>query len=360
MLHDFILANRAEIIRRCRGKVAARSIPPPSVAEIEHGVPVFLDQLCDALPQDGPHTDIARTALLHGQDLLAQGLTVSQVVHDYGDVCQSITELAMEHGAPIGVDDFRKLNKCLDDAIASAVTAHGREPDLGTSGAVPSPDSERLGFLAHELRNLIGIAMAAFEVIDRGSVGTSGSTGTVLRRSLTGMRDLIARSLTEVRLAQGIHHSEPVVVAELIDELVPSARLQATTHGVTLTVSPGDRHLTLQGDRAVLSAVLMNLLQNACKFTKPGTAVRMQTFSRADRIIIEVEDECGGLSATDLDHLFRPYDQRRANRSGLGLGLSFCRWGVEANGGRISARTVPGVGCVFIVDLPATVAERVA
>lgn len=217
-----------------------------------------------------------------------------------------------------------------------------------------SQGHERLGFLAHELRNLIGIAMVAFEVIDRGSVGTSGSTGAVLRRSLTGMRELIARSLAEVRLAQGIHHCVPLVLADLIDELAPSAQFEAMTHGVALTLTPVDRGLTIEGDRAVLSAVLMNLLQNACKFTKAGTGVRMRAFSRADRVIIEVEDECGGLSATDLDHLFRPYDQRSANRTGLGLGLAFSRWGVEANGGRISARTVSGVGCVFTVDLPAT------
>ena len=60
----------------------------------------------------------------HGRELRLQGFTVSQVVHDYGDVCQSITDLAMERDAPISVDDFRTLNRCLDDAIASAVTEY--------------------------------------------------------------------------------------------------------------------------------------------------------------------------------------------------------------------------------------------
>ena len=49
MLHEFIAVNREEIIRRCRAKVATRSVPPPTEAEIDHGVPVFLDQLVDAL-----------------------------------------------------------------------------------------------------------------------------------------------------------------------------------------------------------------------------------------------------------------------------------------------------------------------
>ena len=93
MLHEFVVLYRAEIIRRCRSKVASRSIPLPTRAEIDHGVPLFLDQLVDAL-RSGTKSSAAinRTATLHGHDLMMQGFTISQVVHDYGDVCQSITD----------------------------------------------------------------------------------------------------------------------------------------------------------------------------------------------------------------------------------------------------------------------------
>ena len=97
MLHEFIAVNRDEIIRRCRAKVATRSVPPPTEAEIDHGVPLFLDQLVDALRLGLTSSpEIGQSAILHGHDLLLQGFTVSQVVHDYGDVCQAITELAVE------------------------------------------------------------------------------------------------------------------------------------------------------------------------------------------------------------------------------------------------------------------------
>jgi hypothetical protein len=103
MLHEFIAMNREEIIRRCREKVAMRSVPPPTEAEIDHGVPVFLDQLTDALRLGLPSTpDIGRSAIQHGHDLLLQGFTVSQVVHDYGDVCQAVTDLAVEVNAECG------------------------------------------------------------------------------------------------------------------------------------------------------------------------------------------------------------------------------------------------------------------
>jgi hypothetical protein len=112
MLHEFIAENREEIIKRCRAKVAMRSIPPPTETEIDHGVPVFLDQLVGALRLGlTSNTEIGRSAVQHGHDLLLQGFTVSQVVHDYGDVCQAVTELAVELNAPISTEDFRVLNR---------------------------------------------------------------------------------------------------------------------------------------------------------------------------------------------------------------------------------------------------------
>src|SRR5687768_17004641 len=111
MLHDFITVNREDIIARCRAKVASRSIPPPSEAEINHGVPLFLEQLVDALRSGTSDVEIDRSAGQHGHDLLLQGFTVAQVVHDYGDVCQTITDLAVETDAPISADDFRTLNR---------------------------------------------------------------------------------------------------------------------------------------------------------------------------------------------------------------------------------------------------------
>jgi hypothetical protein len=128
VLHEFIAVNRDEIIQRCRAKVATRLIPPPTEVEIDHGVPVFLEQLRNALRLgETTSPEISKSAIRHGHDLLRQGFTVSQVVHDYGDVCQAITELAVETNAPISTNDFRTLNRCLDDAIAGAVTQYGRE-----------------------------------------------------------------------------------------------------------------------------------------------------------------------------------------------------------------------------------------
>ncbi len=367
MLHEFIAQNRDELIRRCRAKVAVRSFPPPTAAEIDHGVPVFLEQLATALhPDFVASPDINDSAVRHGHELLVQGFTVSEVVHDYGDVCQSITELAVETNAAISTDDFRMLNRCLDDAIAVAVTEYGRERDDTTRergrsrlDAEVARGTERLGFLAHELRNLVNTAILAFEVLKTGNVGVAGSTGAVLNRSLLSLRALVGRSLAEIRLTQGVQHKERIRVCEFIDDLVPAAKIEAQSRGVMVAVMPMDNRVMIEADRQVLAAVVSNLLQNAFKFTRPGSTVILRVGASAERVLIEVEDECGGLVGGNLNELFRPFEQRSADRTGLGLGLAFGRWGAEANNGRLYARNLPDKGCVFTIDLPRIAAPAI-
>ena len=187
-LYEFIDAHRDELIGRCRAKVAQRSTPPPTDAEIDHGVPQFLNQLCEELRHGRSKThEIGQSAAQHGHDLLLQGFTVGQVVHGYGDVCQSVTDLAVEMDAPISTDDFRTLNRCLDDAIAGAVTEYAGEQEVTRDGQ------------SQELRNLTNTAITAFEVLHTGRVGVGGTTATLVHRSLMAIRAaLVERPLAEI------------------------------------------------------------------------------------------------------------------------------------------------------------------
>jgi signal transduction histidine kinase len=353
MLYEFIILNREDIITRCRAKVAARSIPPPSEAEIDHGVPLFLDQLVEMLRSGDGTVEMDKSAGQHGHDLLLKGFTISQVVHDYGDVCQTITALAVETRAPISTEDFRTLNRCLDEAIASAVTMYERESQKSHTARATDRDNERMGFLIHELRNLVGTAVVAFEVLKTGNVGVSGSTGAVLNRSLMALRDLIGRSLDEVRLTKAAKNRKRLLLPQFIAEIAAGAMLEAEIRGLKFVVSPVQEDLAVQADRLVLAAVIGNLVQNAFKFTRVHGSVTMDVRASADRVLIEVHDECGGLPGeSEGAEIFPSFEQRGADRSGLGIGLAFSRWGAEANGGRLYARNLPGTGCVFTVDLP--------
>ena len=253
------------------------------------------------------------------------------------------------------------LNQCLDEAIASAVTMYARESEQSRVDAADR-GSERMGFLVHELRNLVNTAIVAFEVLKKGSVGIAGNTGAVLNRSLTGLRDLIARSLDEVRVTSGVKNITRILVAEFIDEVAAAATLAAHARGgITLIVRPAQEGLAIEADQQILAAVVGNLLQNAFKFTRPNSTVTLTVCGSADRVLIEVQDECGGLpGAKDGKELFPSFEQQGADRTGLGIGLAFSRWGAEANGGRLYARNLPDRGCVFTVDLPRSPVPAVA
>jgi signal transduction histidine kinase len=199
---------------------------------------------------------------------------------------------------------------------------------------------------------LMNTAIMSFEVLKTGNVGVAGSTGTVLYRSLMASRALITRSLAEARLTQAVRNREQFLVSGFIDEIASAATLEANARGITLTVMPVEDGVAIEADRQVLAAVIGNLLQNAFKFTRPRTTVTLTVGASAERVLIDVHDECGGLPSRNVSELFRPFEQRGADRTGLGLGLAFSRWGVEANDGRIYARNLPGRGCVFTVDLP--------
>ena len=211
MLHEFITANRADIIARCTEKSLSRLVIARSNVPIDHGVPMFLDQLIDELRQDTPTRNkaINQTAIQHGHDLLTKGFTVSQVVHDYGDVCQSITELAVEHNAPISTDDFRRLNRCLDDAIAGAVTEYGRERDRAIDLHADTQD-QRLVDITQSLRTAINAATVALGVVKTGSVGIAGSTGSVLDMSLNAAHTLVDNLLDEFSAKR--RATEPTIV----------------------------------------------------------------------------------------------------------------------------------------------------
>ena len=373
MLHDFLTANRQELIDRCREKVSMRSAPSPDLVELEHGIPLFLDQLTKTLrleetlnaaasvkvsgsPYGGPDSsgsEIGVSAGQHGNDLLEKGFTIGQVVHDYGDLCQAVTELAAERQAPINVDEFRTLNRCLDNAIADAVTAYADGHDVVVADQERQTMNERFGFLALEMRNLLHGIVLSLDVIKRGSVGFAGATAAILDRNLSAMRNLVDRSFTEVRLGAGLPLLRGrIAVDEFIRDFEVDAAIEAKSKSIRFTVVPVEKGLALDADRQMLTSAVSNLLQNAFEFTPANGHVSLTARASHDRVLIDIEDECGGLPPAKAAELFKPFHQRAADRTGLGPGLALSYRSVDAIGGRMQVRDIPGTGCVFTIDLP--------
>ena len=372
MLSDFLHAERLELIGRCSSKASRRpnagtGTEPP----LQHGVAEFLDQLIatlrmEATPANGDsdrlsglsgawrpiRSALGEAAALHGRELFLRGYSVEAVVHDYGDLCQAVTELADERQVAIAVAEFHTLNRCLDNAIAEAVKEYAYGLKVVGENATLAMN-ERNGSFAHELRNHLSTATLAFSLVREGRVTPGGATGAIVDRSLSALGDLIERGIAATRTAvAGVARNNPISLSRFMADEYASALLQAEARGCQLSATEVDPTLAVDVDAVLLSGALSNLLGNAFKFTCHGTTVRLDAYATGDRILISVADQCGGIAEEAVASLFQPFVQRDADRTGLGLGLSICRKYVEACGGTLTCRNMPGEGCVFTIDLP--------
>ncbi len=368
MLHEFLMSNREQLIALCRSKTALRCAPAEAGAELPNGIRVFIQQLIetfrieadgDPTNQRGRISDFSQTenarALLeidsaaakHGSELLAHGFSVDQVVHDYGDLCQAITEIAWAKKVPISAGNFRTLNRCLDNAIAGAVAEYAHQRDMVIAREDAEAMHERLGNLADELRTQVDCAMLAATAIKSGSVGAGGATAAALDRSLNQLRDIVDRSLAEIRLSAGMTmRPERIAVADLISEIRALGELEAKAKGCTLAIDGVDKDLAVLADRAMLSSAVGQLLRSALKRTPPKGAVLLRTHATVTRVGIDVEDQGGGLPPENVE----PLEQRAADRRSSDNALS--RRAAEAAGGRLRLQNSPGRGCTFTIDLP--------
>jgi signal transduction histidine kinase len=353
MLHEFLTTYHTAIIARTREKLLERPWPSASAGDLEHGVPLFLAQVSETLRREATATPfsseaIGTAAARHGGELLALGFNLSQVVHNYGDICQAVTELALEQHAAITTEEFHTLNRCLDTAIAEAVTEHGRL----TAERASVDELEHFGEVAHEIRDRLNTANFAFEILKRGTVAINGSTGAVLGRSLMDLAAFVDSTLTDIRLDADVQRRERTLVASFVSDIAVNARLQAEYRGLEFVLKSGAPGLAVTAEPQLLASAVTNILNNAFKYTRPGGRVVLTVHAADTRLLIEVEDQCGGLPA-GVGELFQPFGERRGrDRTGLGLGLSIARKAVRAHGGDIGTRNIPGEGCVFVISMP--------
>jgi signal transduction histidine kinase len=363
MLHEFLTAQRADLIERCKAKVAKRAPPRENQPEQITGIPDFLDQLIETLQADPERSkqisgaldsssksslsDMGVSATRHGRDLSQHGYTVEQVIRDYGDLCQAITDSALEKSARIEVAEFRTLNRCLDNAIADSVTEWAYHHNL----AHAEQNVARVDFFIYELRKLIHTATLAAIALKTGNVGIAGATGAVLDRSLIELRNLLDRSLGDLRGRSAAPTQHKLIsVADFVGESRISASLEAQNRECTLAVSAVDPKLAVDADQALLFAAVGNLLDNAFKFTRHKGEVSLKAYAAGERIFIEVEDHCGGLRPGAAESMLLPSTLKGADAANGGL--SICQHSVQANNGVLSVRDVPGSGCIFRIDLP--------
>jgi signal transduction histidine kinase len=384
-LREFLKDNEKAILTSTEEKSLLLAGSGASSQQLKRGLPIFFNQLLDILQHDpavpartavdaekmveaayaadepaiavaaGRHQEaaVARSAGAHGTELQKLGYTLSHVVHEYGAICQAITELAHVKKVAIEPHEFQKLNQCLDTAIAGAVTTFQAQSAEGDAAR----ETEHLGFLAHELRNALNVVNVSLRLIKSGTVGFAGSTGQVLDKALKRIQELVDRSLAEVRLRVDPKlHKESAPFFQLVDQIVVTAEVEARVKNQKLRIEV-DPALIIEADQYLLFSAVSNLVQNAIKYTCLGGTIHIRGRMVDEGASIEVEDECGGLDGTNLSDLFKPYEQHHHIRDGIGLGLTIAQRAVKLNDGTIDVENLPGRGCIFRISFPGTSAS---
>jgi hypothetical protein len=213
-LADLISTHRHELLQRCA--LTAQTLSPGLDASHTRGIGAFLDQLIEALHQKASRPDNRIRCVAHDGDFFSEGATLTDVVRDYENVCQAVSELAVEHGVAIAAADHQTTVRCLDDTVSAALASYAARLRKANRGR------------AENILPLVDGVIAAFDVLQGGRISIGGSTGDLVRLSLQCIR-------TELEAfpdhGASPSHAEPAMVVQ------PAIARKVKSAGVTASGS---------------------------------------------------------------------------------------------------------------------------
>ncbi|WP_139227620.1 PAS domain-containing sensor histidine kinase [Nocardioides alpinus] len=241
-------------------------------------------------------------------------------------------------------------------SLAGAVLAYNDVTELISARRVKD---DFVSTVSHELRTPLAAALANLELLDVSAAGSDEAQLQVAaaRRNMLRLSHLVADLLFTATTTSGMKVIDPfrVDLAMVVAEAVQAAGLQADASGIDLVVDLPDE-LEVLADGLRLRQVADNLIANALTFTPAGGRVSIALSATGRQAWLEVADSGEGMEADDLAEVFAPFvrgqNARRRLSPGTGLGLTIVRTIVEAHGGEVSARSIPGEGTTVRVVLP--------
>ncbi|MGC1376905.1 MAG: HAMP domain-containing sensor histidine kinase [Anaerolineales bacterium] len=215
--------------------------------------------------------------------------------------------------------------------------------------------------VSHELKTPLTSIQGFAQAILDGAAATPEAqkqSAQVIYNEASRMYRMVLGLLDLARLDAGIADLKriPVDLTALLNSVGERFEMQARQAGVTLAVrAAGLPSITGDGDR--LAQVFINLVDNALKYTPTGGRVELSAASMGDSVSVKVADTGAGIPPEALPHVFDRFYQVDPSRAGgvhhgVGLGLAIVREIVRAHGGKISVRSIVGVGSEFVVQLP--------
>lgn len=350
-LHFLLKEKRQELIDRWSGRLLhVGEGEALSSAELLDHIPLFIDELIAALYPDAvPLPGATANAAEHGAQRFRLGFDIGEVVREYGLLHECILALGGEARLAVSLQEHQLVGRWLNAGIANALSQYAAQRDL----ELQRQSAEHLGFIAHEVRNPLSAAGMAFQRLRANELAQGGRAVEILERNLRRTSEVIDSALTHASLRMGVSpRLRPIALGPFIQAIQLDASIEAEAKGIELVIDVA-QGLRIEADARLLGSAISNLLHNALKFSRQGTRVAARARQSEGRVIVEVEDGCGGLPPGKVEELFTPLIQRADNRSGFGLGLAIALQAAEAHAGTVKVRDVPGTGCVFTLDLPA-------
>jgi signal transduction histidine kinase len=354
-IHEVLAAKRDDVMMRWQAQVRGTLAPEamPALELIDH-IPQFLDEIVAALRADaglssvGPSAQVSSTAAGHGAQRLRLGFSLDSVVREYGALRDAIVATARAHDEQPTFRELQVLFDCIVIGIAHAVSEYTLQRDAELLRLA----NEHFAFIAHELRNPLSSATLAFQLLrDKGQLPAQSRSVDALATGLARAAELIDQTLRIARVASGIVlRKQWTTLKALFEDVELSAISEAESKGVELRLLvENDERISL--DVRLIRSALGNLVRNGVKYTESGI-VELRGRIANGRVVIEIEDCCGGLPPGKVEEAFAPFVRLDTTQGGFGLGLAIAKQAVDAHGGSIRVQNLPDKGCIFVLELP--------
>ncbi len=288
-----------------------------------------------------------------------------------GQIGEDTAVQAMKAGANdyIMKDNLRRLVPAIEREVRDAQIRrdrqrveeelHRKQEELRLARKMDELKDEFLGLLSHEIRTPLTTLLGSLAILrgDYGSLTKEDSRQLIddayhEAQSLCNIMDNLLE-LSRVQAGRLNLFRETIPIDTIVDEVVAKMGRNSTNHRLVTDIAPGLPQAL--ADPVRVQIVLRNLIDNAIKYSPQGGDVVVFATQEAQELVIGVRDQGIGISQSDKERLFRPFERLGVNSAdikGTGLGLIVCRRLIEAHGGRIWGDSELGKGSTFYFTLP--------
>lgn len=352
LLIDFIQANKDTIIDRWKTLARDRLGLTLGTSELVDDLPLFLDDLAEALNSGTGELPDTSAAEKHGRQRMRSGINIGGLAEEMTLVGETILELTGEVERAIPAEEVRKLFHAIGRGVAASVRAYAalRDREIVEQGI------QHYSFIAHEIRGPLQAARLTATLLLREEEPKRQKYFEQLDNAIAKASQLIDESIVQARLFSKPRVSaRPVAVSPMADTICGEIQPQAQAKRITIVKDIEIEQL--EADERLLLTAITNLMRNAVNFSPEGGQVTLRARTLDNRVLFEVEDTCGGMPEDLPAKLFQPFVQEKAERGGFGLGLLIAKRAVEAHGGSVRVINRPDKGCTFVLDLPVRYVE---